>query len=154
MTPGFVAGVWPTVQKYITQYFGENPQNYEKFGFPGHEGIDIAAPAGTEFRSIADGWVIWASDERKNGTGKSNYGFHVIVDHGFGVSSLYAHAAPDLQVKVGDLVNAGGVLGFSGNTGNSTGFHLHLTLKIEGEQTSTFPPGIVDPLPYLEHLLT
>jgi murein DD-endopeptidase MepM/ murein hydrolase activator NlpD len=143
---------WPTTQKYITQPFGANPKNYEKFGLPGHEGIDISAPFGTPYYAVAPGMVIWASDQRRSG-GPSAYGWHVIVQHAAGYSTLYAHAAAGGLAVVGTAVSAGDVVGISGNSGNSTGPHLHLTLKQEGFQLPGWPAGYMDPWPFLESLV-
>lgn len=135
--------------KYITQRFGENPAAYAPFGLPGHEGIDIAAPLYSPYYAVADGVVIWASDQRRSG-GPSAYGWHVIIDHGNGYTTLYAHGEEALPVGVGEPVRAGDVVAYSGNTGNSSGPHLHLTLKLAGAQLDGWPPGYLDPWPYLE----
>lgn len=148
----FAFQAWPTTQKYITQRFGDNPENYEKFGLPGHEGIDISAPFGTPYYAVAPGTVIWASDQRRSG-GPSAYGWHVIVQHAAGYSTLYAHAAAGSLAVVGTAVSAGDVVGISGNTGNSSGPHLHLTLKQEGYQLPGWPAGYMDPWPFLEPLV-
>jgi len=141
---------WPTDYRKINQFFGANPQDYEKYGFPGHEGIDVAAPNGTPYYAVADGVVIKADNLRSDGT-VSLYGYHVIIDHG-GWTTLYAHAAANLPVAVGQTVRAGDIVGFSGSTGNSTGPHLHLTLKIAGYQLTGWPAGYADPWPYLQGL--
>lgn len=144
---------WPTMEHRITQHFGEHPDYYGQFGLPGHEGIDIAASLGTAIMSPGEGEVIRATDRSSSG-GESNYGWHVIIDHHNGFTTLLAHMEPNLLVSVGDSVLPGQVVGYSGNTGNSTGPHLHLTLKKEGY---TYPgwsccPGYTDPWPYLEPL--
>lgn len=148
----FLFDAWPTTQKGINQWFGERPQYYQQFGFPGHEGIDIAAPFGTPYFAAAGGRVIWVSDQRRSG-GVSAYGWHIIIDHLNGFSSLYAHADPVGLIENGAEVEAGQVIGYSGSTGNSSGPHLHLTLKEEGYQLPGWPPGYHDPYPFLEHLL-
>lgn len=148
----FKALAWPTDYFYITQPFGANPENYREFGFDGHEGIDLFCPIGKPYKAIAAGTVIRVSDRRSDGATASNYGWHVIVDHGSGVTSLYAHAAPGAAVSVGQRVEAGQVLAYSGNTGRSSGAHLHLTLKVQGAQTKGYPAGYIDPFPALQHL--
>lgn len=145
----FVATHWPTKDRTITQMFGANPEWYKPYGLPGHEGIDIRCPLGDPYFAIADGEVIKVSNKRSDGS-ESLYGWHVIVDHGNGVTSLYAHAKSHVPVSVGHRVKGGETVAYSGNTGNSSGPHLHLTLKIEGKQTGTYPAGLVDPYPYLE----
>jgi len=148
----FAFEAWPTIIKQINQYFGEHPENYAKWKLPGHEGIDIAAPLGTPYYAVADGVVIWSSDQRRSG-GPSAYGWHLILDHGNGYTTLYAHAQAGSLAAVGTVLLAGDTVGISGNTGNSSGPHLHLTLKQEGTQLPGWPAGYVDPWPYLEPLL-
>lgn len=143
---------WPTVQRLVTQHFGSNPDYYDQFGFPGHEGIDLAAPIGTPYFAVADGVVSWASDQRRSG-GPSAYGWHVILEHEGGYSTLYAHAEPWPLPKVGDVLRAGDGVAFSGNSGNSSGPHLHLTLKQVGYQLPGWPAGYMNPWPFLEPLL-
>lgn len=98
-----------------------------------HTGLDIAAVTGTDIKVVADGTVILAS---YNGS----YGNLVKVDHGNGVETWYAHTSKML-VKAGDIVKAGDVIAKVGSTGNSTGPHLHLEIRINGEH--------VDPQDYL-----
>ena len=145
---------WPTTDKVVTQHFGENPDFYKDVsnGFlPAHEGIDLKAPMNTPYFAVAPGKVSRVSD--KNWAGEASpYGWHVVVNHGQGYSTLYAHARPDIPVKVGDQVTPGQVLAFSGNTGNSSGPHLHLTLKKKGFTQPGWPPDYVDPWPFLEPL--
>lgn len=144
--------VWPTTQRLVTQHFGARPDYYAQFGLPGHEGIDLASPYGTPYTAVADGVVIWASDQRRSG-GPSAYGWHIILDHGDGYTTLYAHAAVWPLPPVGSVVLAGEVVAFSGNTGNSSGPHLHLTLKKQGYQLPGWPAGYMNPWPFLEPLL-
>lgn len=92
----------------------------------GHSGIDIGVPAGTPVKTIADGTVIAA-----NG-GMRGYGNGIFIDHGIingkHVVSEYGHLS-SFNVKVGDKVSKGQVIAKSGNTGVSTGPHLHLTIR-------------------------
>jgi murein DD-endopeptidase MepM/ murein hydrolase activator NlpD len=90
-----------------------------------HQGIDIAAAAGTPFRAASDGTVVFAG--MMNG-----YGNTVIVDHGGGSRTLYGHAAQVL-VKAGDVVKAEQSLGLIGSTGRSTGPHLHFETAVGGQ---------------------
>ena len=98
-----------------------------------HTGLDIAAVTGTDIKVVADGTVISAN---YNGS----YGNLVKVDHGNGVETWYAHTSKML-VKAGDAVKAGDVIAKVGSTGNSTGPHLHLEIRINGKH--------VDPQDYL-----
>lgn len=93
-----------------------------------HTGLDIAAKTGTPIQVVANGTVTFAS---RNGS----YGNLVKVDHGNGVETWYAHASK-IYVKVGQQVNAGDVVAAVGSTGNSTGPHLHLEIRINGEHVN------------------
>ncbi len=97
-----------------------------------HHGLDIAAPTGTPVRSVTDGTVIAAGD-------RGGYGLTVEVDHGNGVTSRYAHMSA-LDVRVGDRVPVGGTVGAVGSTGASTGPHLHVEVRVNGEPVD--PDGI------------
>jgi murein DD-endopeptidase MepM/ murein hydrolase activator NlpD len=89
----------------------------------------LQSPKGSPFYSVWPGEVTWASNMREGGGGVSDYGYHVKIDHPWGDRTVYAHASSDLQVKVGDVIEEGVVIGFSGNTGNSTGHHLHFEIR-------------------------
>lgn len=89
-----------------------------------HTGIDIAAPAGTRVNSMKEGKVVFAGQ-------KGGYGNMVIVDHGNGVTTRYAHLS-SINVRPGDSVDAGQKLGGVGSTGNSTGNHLHFEVRENG----------------------
>ena len=93
-----------------------------------HTGLDIAAPQGTAIKVVADGTVTCAS---YNGA----YGNLVKVDHGNGVETWYAHTSK-MYVTVGQKVSAGEVIAAVGTTGNSTGPHLHLEIRINGEHVN------------------
>lgn len=99
-----------------------------------HTGVDISAPAGANFVAMAKGIVTKASYN-------SAYGNMVIIDHGGGVQTLYAHGSA-IEVEVGDVVNAGDVVLKVGSTGYSTGPHAHFEIRINGET--------VNPMEYLE----
>lgn len=89
-----------------------------------HSGIDIAAPAGSRVNSMKDGKVIFAGQ-------KGGYGNMIIVDHGNGVTTRYAHLS-SINVRQGDSVDAGQKIGGVGSTGNSTGNHLHFEVRENG----------------------
>ena len=91
----------------------------------GHRGLDMAAPKGTEIRAAANGTVLLAR------YGHASYGNYVVVGHGSGVTTLYAHCSA-LNVTVGQAVSAGDVIAFVGSTGDSTGDHLHLEVNDNG----------------------
>ena len=83
-----------------------------------HTGMDFTAPKGTEIYATGNG-VVSAADNSKRG-----YGHHVVIDHGFGYQTLYAHMK-NLIVREGQKVKRGEVIGYVGNTGASVGPHLH-----------------------------
>ena len=87
-----------------------------------HTGLDIAATSGTPIKVVAAGTVIAASYD-------GSYGKLVKVDHGNGVETWYAHTSK-MYVKVGEQVEAGDVIAAVGSTGNSTGPHLHLEIRV------------------------
>lgn len=87
-----------------------------------HKGIDIAADVGEPVYAVADGEVIYAGD------GLRGYGNVVIIEHANRVSSLYAHNS-ELKVKQGDRVSQGALIALIGNTGHSTGPHVHFELR-------------------------
>lgn len=94
-----------------------------------HTGIDISAPNGTEIHAVDDGKVIVVKSLTYS------YGKHVIIDHGNGISSVYAHMSR-IGCSVGDTVKRGDVIGYVGSTGNSTGNHLHLEIRKNGSHVS------------------
>jgi murein DD-endopeptidase MepM/ murein hydrolase activator NlpD len=83
-----------------------------------HEGIDFTAPIGTEIYATGNGVV---AKTEYNGRG---YGNNVVINHGFGYSTLYGHMSR-FNVRPGQRVNRGDVIGYVGNTGSSTGPHVH-----------------------------
>lgn len=96
-----------------------------------HEGMDIAAGTGTPVRAAAGGVV-------KKASWYGGYGKAVIIDHGKGVKTLYAHNSK-LNVKVGDRVQAGEVISKVGSTGDSTGPHLHFEVQVHGKAVNPRP---------------
>lgn len=90
-----------------------------------HEGLDIAAPHGTPVRAVAPGTVTYAD-------WAGTYGLLVIIDHGGGIETRYAHASR-VEVSVGQRVNAGDVVARVGSTGRSTGPHLHFEVRVNGQ---------------------
>jgi murein DD-endopeptidase MepM/ murein hydrolase activator NlpD len=110
-----------------------------------HDGIDMTPGIGTPIQAIADGVVS------RTGNPSGALGVYAIVDHviaGQKVSSLYAHMlSGSLAVKVGDRVKVGDLIGLVGNTGQSTGPHLHLGIFLDGTQA-------VDPFAWLQKEVT
>ena len=89
-----------------------------------HEGIDFAAPMGSPIRAVSSGRVVYSG-------WATGYGYVVIVQHQRGLRTLYAHNSK-LLVREGESVGKGEVISRSGNTGNSTGPHLHFEVQVNG----------------------
>ena len=105
---------WP-IHGTVTQEYGVN----------GHPGIDIGAGTGTVIAAAMTGTVTFAG-------WNNGYGQLVILDHGNGLTSYYAHQSK-IRCHVGDRIPGGGVLGEVGSTGHSTGSHLHLEIRVHGQ---------------------
>ncbi|MGY1684950.1 M23 family metallopeptidase [Geodermatophilus sp. SYSU D00867] len=110
-----------------------------------HAGLDLAGPRGAPVYAAADGTVTRAACtsaycDRDGGLDVAGYGNLVEVDHGAGVTTRYGHLS-DFTVTAGQQVRAGTLLGYQGSTGNSTGVHLHLEVRVDGAP--------VDPVPWL-----
>ena len=99
-----------------------------------HGGVDLAVDEGTPVYAADNGKVIVAED---SGNG---YGSYIILDHQNGFKTLYGHNS-QLLVSVGDVVGKGDKIALSGNTGNSTGPHLHFEVQVNDEK--------VDPTQYV-----
>ena len=101
----------------LTQGFGENPSSYSKFGMRGHNGLDYGLPTGTPVLAPHGGRIIEATND------PAGYGLYVKIENSV-EGSVLAHLR-NFAVKVGDQVAESQVIGYSDNTGNSTGPHLH-----------------------------
>ncbi len=126
-TSGVPSLKWPVVGGVFTSGFGPRGRRM-------HRGIDLAAKPGTPIFAVADGVVVY-SDNKQRG-----YGNLVIIDHGKGVLTVYAHNRRNL-VDEGERVRQGARIAEVGNTGRSTGPHLHFELRVKGKA--------VNPLDYL-----
>ena len=141
---------WPTDYARVNQGFGENPELYRRWGLPGHEGVDIFAPRDSQVYACADGTVSRV-DAYSGNPSAMPYGNSVRLRHVDGYETVYAHLHQVL-VTVGQTVSAGAVIGRANSTGNSSGNHLHLTLKQAGATAAgltTYPRDILDPTPFL-----
>ena len=90
-----------------------------------HYGMDFTAPLGTDVYASANGTVVGVHSAQR-GLGK-----HIIIDHGFGYSTIYAHLS-NFNVRVGQKVQRGDIIGFVGSTGTSVANHLHYEIKLNG----------------------
>ena len=109
------------VSGIITSRFGSNDSVRDH----SHSGLDISAPYGTPIKAAASGTVVFAGR-------KGSYGKMIVVSHGNGVQTYYAHCS-SLVASVGQTVSQGQVIAKVGSTGNSTGNHLHLEVRVNGQ---------------------
>ncbi|MDR3720149.1 MAG: M23 family metallopeptidase [Candidatus Acidoferrales bacterium] len=117
---GIVPSLWPVVGQ-ITGHFGERLDPFSGEG-AFHAGLDIASHYGDEVRATADGMVQEVGQ-------RAGYGRLVVIDHGFGVTTWYGHLS-GFHVQGGMRVKSGDVIGYEGDSGRSTGPHLHYEVRI------------------------
>lgn len=103
-----------------------------------HTGVDLVGSGSKHIYPVNDGTVAWTKSSN------SGYGNHLLINHGNGIWSLYAHMS-QIYVKQGQNVNKNTILGVEGSTGNSTGSHLHLEIR----QSAT--GSQVNPITFLNH---
>lgn len=121
--------IWPVPNyRYCSRWYGGR-----------HRGVDICGPAGTPIYASAGGTVTKAG-YNKAGAG-TGYGYSVIINHGGGYSTVYAHCL-SLTVSAGQTVKQGQLIGYLGSTGRSTGNHCHFEIRLNG---SYIPPQNVFP---------
>ncbi len=114
--------VWP-IEFFVNESFGWRLRNNSYMEY--HAGIDMAAPCGTPILAAASG-VVEQAGNHYNGYGKM-----VIIRHTDGRETFYAHMN-DIYVSVGDIVTQGEVIGEVGSTGDSTGYHIHFEVRVNG----------------------
>lgn len=115
--------LWPTPARRVTQYFGWR-----------HTGVDIASRESPPVYAAEAGTVIRASG---SGSWNGGYGNIIIIDHGNGLQTLYGHLKT-LSVSVGDIVTRGQGIAIMGNTGRSTGPHVHFEVRVGGKRVNPF----------------
>jgi len=111
----------PVNRGYLTSSFGYRPDPFTHKRRM-HHGQDFGVLTGTPVYATADGVV-------KARNGKTGYGKTIILDHGYGIKTIYAHLSRYV-VKPGDEIKRGGLIAYSGNTGRSTGPHLHYEVRV------------------------
>ncbi len=128
--------LWPVPPSFNYLSFEYGIRTLSELGYYNkmHYGIDIPAYRGTDIYASKAGKVLIAKYH-------SSYGYYVLLDHGNGYNTLYAHCSK-LFVKAGDYVDQGHVIAAVGTTGSSTGNHLHFEVRVNGEK--------VDPLKYVK----
>ena len=123
--------VRPLLGGRVTDVFGFRLDPFiDKFKH--HEGIDFSAPRGTDVYATADGVVVETTSRYKPNNG---YGKEIIIDHGYGVLTRYAHL-DRILVKPGDTVKRYTIIGKVGDTGRSTGPHLHYEVLTDGKNVN------------------
>ena len=132
-TAGYISPLVGKTKKHITTGF---------YGYKGHTGVDWAISKGTPIVAVKSGTVaISRALKNPNGTYKS-YGEYIVINHHDGTMTLYAHGLPgSRKVQEGQSVSQGQQIMSVGTTGNSTGYHLHFEVRVNGKY--------VDPTPYL-----
>ncbi|WP_306590951.1 M23 family metallopeptidase [Geothrix sp. 21YS21S-4] len=133
--------LWPVETRTISSAWGPRMrtktvrvknQRKKKVRYRGrHKGVDLTAPIGTSVFAALDGQVLVVGKHKQ-------YGNYVLVDHGNGVATLYAHHKLNL-VQEGDIVRRGQKIAEVGRTGNATGPHLHFELRVDGQQKNPLP---------------
>ncbi|MEZ4323321.1 MAG: M23 family metallopeptidase [Myxococcota bacterium] len=98
-----------------------------------HNGVDLPVPVGTDLRAAQSGTIVAATEDSVSGR-------YVILEHGGGIRTAYCHLSVLPDKSVGARVSKGEIIGKSGNTGRSTGPHLHFVLRVDGTA--------IDPAPY------
>jgi murein DD-endopeptidase MepM/ murein hydrolase activator NlpD len=114
--------IWPT-RGWVTSDFGTrlDPYSAER---KMHQGMDVATPHGQPVQTPSDGSVVFIGTE-------GGYGKVLVIDHGYGVKTRYGHLS-EIHVRLGDRVNRGDKVASVGNTGRSTGPHLHYEVRVNG----------------------
>jgi murein DD-endopeptidase MepM/ murein hydrolase activator NlpD len=126
--------LWPSAaSNYVTSLFGTRYHPIYRY-YRMHDGVDIGAKYGTSIYAADSGAVVTSAYS-------SSYGNYVVLSHGNGMTTLYAHMS-SRKVKEGETVSRGAVVGLVGSTGASTGPHLHFEVSINGSR--------VDPLKYFK----
>ena len=124
--------IWP-VYGEVSSGYGYRTDTLGGGGGEFHTGIDIRCPTGTEVKATGGGTVTFSGWD-------GDYGYVVIIDHGLGLDTLYAHNSK-LLAEVGQRVERGDIISLSGNTGRSSGPHVHYTVRVNG--------STVNPVGYL-----
>lgn len=117
---------WPLDNIFVTQKFGKTSSSGRLYASGTHNGVDFRSAQGTRVKSSLSGEVVEVGNTDLI-KGCFSYGKWVLLRHGNGLSTLYAHLS-HISVSSGESVDTGDIIGYSGNTGYSTGPHLHMSL--------------------------
>ncbi len=137
-TAGIKILSWPLENPFITQHFGVTKDSVRLYASGAHNGMDLRASVGTKIVSPASGVIIGTGDTDV-ACPKASYGKWVLIKHDNGLTSLFGHFSL-IKVSEGQRVELGDLVGYSGNTGYSTGPHLHFSLfASDGVAVGTLP---------------
>ena len=131
--------VTPSSAGYISPLAGRTKANITTgyYGYSGHTGVDFAIAGGTPVLAVKSGTVVKSTALRNSSGGYRSYGEYIIIDHGDGTMTLYAHGMPGSRlVSEGQSVSQGQQIMSVGTTGNSTGYHLHFEVYVGGSHTN------------------
>ena len=150
---------WPTRYTVVTNRFGADPAYYQRFNLPGHEGLDFRVQYRAYISSVyscTDGFVKFVGYRSKT----DPYGYQVrIATHydGADYELVYAHLANgSCQLLVGQLIQAGAILGQGGATGNARGAHLHVSLikkNATAARQTAYPHNLINPEPFFKEYI-
>ncbi len=152
---------WPLDEIIITQKFGKTSASGRLYASGTHNGVDFGTPVGTPVKAVLTGLVLGAGDTDPV-CPRASYGKWILLQHANGLSTAYGHLS-NIRVKAGETVTTGQVIGYSGNTGYSTGPHLHLSVYAsDGVQVvnrassvchGTYTMPVATPAAYLDPLV-
>lgn len=135
--------IWPVPESFpLTSCWGTFRPYYNGGAGGGHSGLDIGTPVGTPIKA-SDGGTVELSKKQAGG-----FGNVIVIKHSGGKWTLYAHQS-ELLASQGKKVDQGQLIGKTGNTGSSSGPHLHFNLQTKGGEVGTAESGTVNPLDYL-----
>ena len=136
------AGVlsWPLDKIFVTQMFGKTADSKRLYASGSHSGVDFRAAVGTPVRAMADG-VVKGTGDTDLTCPKASLGKYVFVEYNNGLSSAFGHLSL-IKLTQGETVKRGDIVGYSGNTGHSTGPHLHVSLYVSSAVKMTSRPSV------------
>lgn len=152
---GSISPSSPSAAGYIFPVAGcskANIRNLTYPSYPGHTGIDVnMGVTGKSVVAVKGGTVVTSTALKNSDGSYRSYGEYVIINHGDGTMTLYAHMlAGSRKVSPGDTVKQGQVIGTVGSTGNSTGTHLHFEVRVlTATSSGSYAYKTVNPIPYL-----
>lgn len=142
--------IWPTDYLVTTQGFGQNPELHTNRNMPGHDGLDIRAPANSQIYASAEGVVEAIHIQDTDG---HPLGRFITIAHQDGYRTTYGHLSRALVSK-GQKVMRGSVIGNAGRTGHTSGGHIHFSLSKQGATANGLTPfaeDIIDPTPFFPY---